>query len=175
MAAMMGLRGEPRPSARGDRSKTGSKETRDRRSEYDKSNGGSFGVNKSFARGREERGSFATRLPGQLGQSGSRSSVQPYDPSKSVREDRHASRSRTRDKRSKNAKSKPDFSPILLTENPKLEFRKCQHHQKMPMDFYSLSKRQFQCNTCVQEIQGTPLEAEMNALNVQDIVTIYQS
>ena len=147
MAGILGLRGEPRPSARGDRSRTGSKESRERRSEYDKSSG-----SKSFARGREDRGSFATHLPGQLGQS----SLHPYDPSKSFREDRYASRSRTRDKRTKTAKTKPDFSPLLLAENPKLEFRKCQHHQKMPMDFYSLSKRQFQCTICVQEIQGTP-------------------
>jgi hypothetical protein len=38
-----------------------------------------------------------------------------------------------------------------------------------------MSQRAFKCQECVEEIRGTPHEAEVNALPVGNVVTFYQT
>ena len=51
----------------------------------------------------------------------------------------------------------------------------CQHHAQNEMKYYSITKRQFYCKECVSELRGTPKEAEINAMKVSEVGTMYQT
>ena len=68
-----------------------------------------------------------------------------------------------------------NYSALLLTDKPSLEYRMCPHHPGTPLDYYSVNKRSFSCQQCAIEIAGTPSEADVNAMPVKDIVTMYQT
>lgn len=62
-----------------------------------------------------------------------------------------------------------------MSNLPNLNYKECMHHSSKYLNYYSRSHRSFHCQQCMNEIQSTPKEAEMNIMNVGDVAMLYQS